>query len=261
MMHAPPHPTLADYAIQLKADPRLLHALVATAKRSNSPVIRYGAIALDAQGNIAGTGYSKMAETEAEKRWGDEHTPPRLHAEMSALCDAQSKGYDVAALRLFILPLAPAENPLTPEGYIMLRDMEHAPCFSCGNCGPKLARLGVPVNILNGERGWVTVSPEQAQRDGERMVALEQATGKRCRAGSIPGSLITDAPLDAPGYRYIPAALSNLSEINGPSITPAQETHYAEISQTHALPATVAGDIAIPVPLNRPLGKAGVPPR
>ena len=216
---------LIDFATTLRADPSLLHLLVATAKRSNSPVIRYGAVALDEQGNVAGTGYSKMAETEAEKRWGDEYTPPRLHAEMSALCDAESKGYDVSKLRLYILPLSPADNPEKPAGYIMLRDMEHKPCFSCSSCGPKLEKLGVEVNVFNGQRGWETIAPDQAKRDGEQLAILEKQQGRRCRAGSIPGSIITDPPLDAPGYRYIPALLMDMDEI-ALTITPEQQTRY-----------------------------------
>ena len=232
---------LIEFATTLRADPRLLHLLVATAKRSNSPVIRYGAVALDEYGNVAGTSYSKMAETAAEKRWGDEHTPPRLHAEMGALCDAESKGYDVTKLRLYILPLSPAENPAKPSGYIMLRDMEHKPCFSCSSCGPKLEKLGVEVHVLNGQRGWETIPPDQAKRDGEQLDQLEKATGRRCRAGSIPGSIITDAPLDAPGYRYIPALLTDMDEI-ALTITPEQEMRY-EQAYGHGLPSTLKGDI------------------
>lgn len=233
---------LAAYAAQLKADPRLLHLLVATAKQSNSPVIRYGAVALDAQGHVAGTGYSKMAETEAEKRWGDEYTPPRLHAEMNALCDAESRGYDVGTLRLFILPLSPADNPAKPAGYIMMRDMEHQPCFSCASCGPKLQKLGVEVHVFNGQRGWEAISPEQAKADGERLALLERESGKRCRAGSIPGSIITDAPLDAPGYRYLPALLSDMDAIHF-AITPEQRARYEQVSASHHLPVTLQGDI------------------
>ncbi|MBN67217.1 MAG: hypothetical protein CMM94_06605 [Rickettsiales bacterium] len=234
---------LVGYATQLKADPRLLHLLVATAKQSNSPVIRYGAVALDEEGNVAGTGYSKMAETEAEKRWGDEHTPPRLHAEMNALCNAESNGYDVSRLELYILPLSPADNPAKPAGYIMLRDMEHTPCFSCSSCGPKLEKLGIEVNVFNGERGWETISPEQAKRDGERLAELERETGRRCRAGSIPGSIITEPPLDIAGYRYIPALLSDMDDI-GFSISPEQHARYEQASAAHDLPVTMQGDIS-----------------
>ncbi len=242
MSNDPSCHSLIEYAVKLKADPKLLHLLVATAKRSNSPVIRYGAVALDEKGNVAGTGFSKMADTAAEKRWGDEHTPPRLHAEMNALCDAQSKGYDVTKLRLFILPLSPADNPAKPNGYIMVRDMEHTPCFSCSSCGPKLKELGIPVNIFNGERGWVTVAPDQAQKDGEKLARLEKATGRRCRAGSIPGSIIKDAPLDEPGYRYIPALLNDMESIMLP-LSPEQTQRYEDASKEHALPCTVKGDI------------------
>ncbi|MFZ4540751.1 MAG: hypothetical protein ACOYNL_02930 [Rickettsiales bacterium] len=238
---------MAEHAIQLRADPRLLHLLVATAKRSNSPVIRYAAVALNADGSVAGTGYSKMAETQDEKRWGDEHKPPRLHAEMNALCDAERNGFDVSKLRLFILPLSPANNPLQPNGYIILRDMEHQPCFSCSSCGPKLEKLGIPVNVLNGMRGWVTIPPSQAKIDGEKLATLEKETGRRCRAGSIPGSIITEAPLDAPGYRYIPAPLTNMDEIQL-RITPQQEQLYAQVTTEHSLPSTVTGTIDLPKP-------------
>lgn len=246
MSISPTDNSLIDYAIRLQADPRLLHYLVATAKRSNSPVIRYGAVALDAEGNIAGSGYSKMAETEAEKRWGDEHTPPRLHAEMNALCDAESRGYDVTKLRLFILPLSPADNPAKPAGYVILRDMEHQPCFSCSSCGPKLEKLGIPVNVFNGQRGWQSISPNQARQDGERLAQLEKETGRRCRAGSIPGSIITDAPLDAPGYRYIPSLLSDMHEI-GLTITPQQEAVYSQAIAKHELPKTMEGQLPVKI--------------
>ncbi len=237
--------TLVEYATSLHADPRLLHLLIATAKRSNSPVIRYGAVALDEEGKIAGAGYSKMAETDAEKRWADEHAPPRLHAEMNALCDAERRGYDVSKLRLYILPLSPADNPAKPAGYVMLRDMEHTPCFSCSSCGPKLQKLGIPVNIFNGARGWEEVSGEQAARDGARLALLEKETGRRCRAGSIPGSIITDPPLDVAGYRYIPALLTDMDEIQS-SITEEQNARYAQAARTHHLPKTVEGDLPAP---------------
>lgn len=235
--------SLLDYAIRLKADPRLLHLLVATAKRSDSPVIRYGAVALDKHGHVAGMGYSKMARTEAEKRWGDEYTPPRLHAEMGALCDAESKGYNVNDLQLFILPLSPANNPIIPEGYIVLRDMEHAPCFSCASCGPKLERLGINMNVLNGQRGWVTIPPHQAPIDGARLAELQSHTGLSCRAG-LPGSVLAAPALDEPGYRYLPFPLNDMSQI-GLSITAEQEANYTRAIAEHDLPSVMHGDIPL----------------
>ena len=235
--------SLLDYAIRLKVDPRLLHLLVATAKRSDSPVIRYGAVALDKRGQVAGMGYSKMAQTKAEKRWGDEYTPPRLHAEMGALCDAERRGYNVNDLQLFILPLSPANNPITPEGYIVLRDMEHAPCFSCASCGPKLERLGINMNVLNGQRGWVTIPPNQASIDGSRLAKLQSQTGLSCRAG-LPGSVLAAPALDEPGYRYLPFPLTDMSRI-GLSMTAEQKVSYARVIAEHELPSVMHGDIPL----------------
>ena len=234
--------TLREFAAKLDADPRLLHLLVATAKKSNSPVVRYGAVALDEYGNVAGTGYSKLVETDAETHWGDAYTPPRLHAEMGALCAAQQSGHDITKLKLYILPLSPADNPAKPAGYILLRDMEHVARFSCSSCGPKLARLGIEVNVLNGKRGWQCIAPEQAQKDGERLDFLQEETGRRCRAGSIPGSIITDPPLDAPGYRYIPALLTDMADINLP-MTEEQQKNYTRDSQDRRRPPILKGGI------------------
>ncbi len=242
--------TLIEYATKLHTDPWLLHALIAIAKRSNSPVVRYSAVALDENGEIAGVGYSKMAETNAEKRWGDEHNPPRLHAEMGALCDAENKGHDVSKLKLYILPLSPADNPAQPAGYIMLRDLEHKPCFSCSSCGPKLKNLGIEVNVFNGLRGWETISPEQAKLDGERLAKLEKETGRRCRGVSIPGSVYKEPSLDVPGYLYIPALLSDMDEISL-TISPQQKQCYEKASKENGLPSILKSVVDIKIGRSR----------
>lgn len=206
----------------------MLHTLVATAKQSDSPVVRYGAVVVNDFGEICGTGYSRMADANdpIERKWADQHEPPRMHAEMAALCDAEKKGHNVSTLHAYILPLAPdRDSPKVerskakdePAGYLVLRDTDAQgnPHFTCTDCGPKFAALGVDVHILT-NAGWKNISAEQAEKDAHQLAKLQEETGGKPRR-NLPFAQQSDQQsLEADGYRYLATPFADIDEITLP---------------------------------------------